>query len=127
VPLDQTLAAFPTGRLGGRQRQALAATISDWKRFWAADSQVWQLYAKGGLAPPPPPPPPPPPAELTIYNDLLAQTRTLTSTAQAHEASAAADARSAGSTVRLVTIAIACVALVIALAFALLVTRRTRT
>ena len=127
MPLDQTLAAFPTGRLGGRQRQALAATISDWKRFWAADSQVWQLYAKGGLANLRAADNLANGAELTIYNDLLAQTRTLTSTAQAHEASAAADARSAGSTVRLVTIAIACVALVIALAFALLVTRRTRT
>jgi methyl-accepting chemotaxis protein len=122
APLYQTLNTFPVAYLNPAQRAAFAQTVTDWNRFWRLDNQVWKLYSAGGsknlhagdnFANGP---------ELAIYNDLLAQTATLTSTAQTGFAQAAKDAQSTAGTVRTWTILVAVADLLIALAFALLIT-----
>jgi methyl-accepting chemotaxis protein len=123
APLYETLNTFPVRYLDARQRTAFARTVKDWNRFWQLDDHVWRLYSAGGtknlhagdnFANGP---------ELAIYNDLLAQTATLTSTAETGFAQAAKAAQSTANTVRTWTVAVALADLLVALAFALLITR----
>ena len=123
APLYHTLSTFPVKYLDAAQTQAYQQTVKDWNRFWQLDNQVWALYSAGGsknlhagdnFANGP---------ELAIYNDLLNQTQTLTSSAATNFTKAVRDAQSTGSTVTTLTIVVAGLALLVALAFALLVTR----